>query len=293
MCFPFCTRFLSTYACGLPRWLLRCPNGRRRSDIQGFTMRALLVLATACQVAGFATMPGHHAGSAHPGGMDGSTNGCYGAGHSITCEKDGATEATCPAGPQGEGWQTKWTACGEPESPTPSVAPMPTPGTPSVAPCVAGLPDPRARPQPSPHSCCRPRPVPPDPPCPPPSAPTLFLSPPPRPIRFQVLVATRCFQVHTAATARVTSMETAHTLISPRRRVSVACSQVAFGRPPDATPARALSDSGRGCLSGAAEERRHASNSGIAGLSCMKTRVSRVVLASGGRVHSPTHPSTG
>ena len=70
-------------------------NGRRASIQAGFTMRALLVLAIACQVAGFATMPG---------GMGGSTNGCYGAGHSITCEKDGATEATCPAGPQGQGW---------------------------------------------------------------------------------------------------------------------------------------------------------------------------------------------
>ena len=123
---------------------------------------------------------------------------------------------------------------------------------------------PALAPNPRPHSRRHPRPVPLGPPCPPPSAPTRFLSPPPRPIRFQVLVATRCFQVHTAATARVTSMETAHTLISPRRRVSVACSQVAFGRPLAATPARALSDSGRGCLSGAAEERRHASNSGIA-----------------------------
>ena len=225
-------------------------NGRRASIQAGFTMRALLVLATACQVAGFATMPG---------GMGGSTNGCYGAGHSVTCEKDGATEATCPAGAMGQGWQTKWTACGEPEAPTPSVAPTPTPGATSVAACVAGLPDPRARPQPSPPLA--------PPPSPSTSAPTL-----PRPlssfhpllIRFQVLVATRCFQVHTAATARVTSMETAHTLISPRRRVSVACSQVAFGRPLAATPARALSDSGRGCLSGAAEERRHASNSGIA-----------------------------
>ena len=120
---------------------------------------------------------------------------------------------------------------------------------------------PALAPNPRPHSRRHPRPVPPHPPCPP---TTLFLSSPPRLIRFQVLVATRCFQVHTAATARVTSMETAHTLISPRRRVSVACSQVAFGRPLAATPARALSDSGRGCLSGAAEERRHASNSGFA-----------------------------
>ena len=131
-------------------------NGRRASIQAGFTMRALLVLATACQVAGFATMPG---------GMGGSTNGCYGAGHSVTCEKDGATEATCPAGAMGQGWQTKWTACGEPEAPTPSMAQTPTPGATSVAACVAGLPDPRARPQPSPPLA--------PPPSPSTSAPTL------------------------------------------------------------------------------------------------------------------------